>query len=138
MALLRKESGGGKNIFGCDWTSRARGAPPWCNENVTEARYKALRRLGKPNGVGPSQLTSFSLCDLADKKGGCWKPYPNMQVGFGHVGNLIRDHGIEHGAARYNGGDTAQGERNGAQYGREFAKIREEEARKLKRAGFNV
>jgi hypothetical protein len=61
-----------------------------------------------------------------------------MQVGFGHVGDLIRDHGIEHGAARYNGGDTAQGERNGAQYGREFAKIREEEARKLKRAGFNV
>lgn len=137
-ALLRKESGGGKNIFGCDWTSAARGAAPWCNENVTEARYRALRRRGKPNGVGPCQLTSFAFCDEADAKGGCWKPYPNMRVGFSLVGRLIREHGIEHGAARYNGGDSQQGQQNGAAYGRDFAEIRAEEAAKLRRAGFDV
>lgn len=136
-ALLTQESGGGRNVFGCDW-GRQGGRPPWCGEAVTEARYRALRRLGKPNGVGPCQLTSFGFCDVADRRGGCWRPYPNMVTGFEVVGGLIRAHGVERGAARYNGGDSPEGERNGAAYGREFAEWRESWERALLRAGFRV
>jgi hypothetical protein len=136
LALLSKETGNGRNVFGCDWG--ATDGPPYCNQNVTEARYRKLRALGKPNGVGPTQLTSFFLCDRADKRGGCWRPYPNMRTGFEHLGALIREHGIEHGAARYNGGDSDQGERNGAAYGREYAEWRERWSRKLRAAGFRV
>jgi hypothetical protein len=137
-ALLAKESGGGNNIFGCDWGPRA--TAPWCNQPVTLTRYKALRRSGKPNGVGPTQLTSFGFCDEADRLGGCHLPYPNMLVGFGLVGRLIREHGIRNGANRYNGGDSLEGQRNGeaAGYGKDFAARRAMYAARLRNAGFKV
>jgi hypothetical protein len=136
LACLSKETGNARNVFGCDWGDTD--TAPYCNQNVTEARYRKLRALGKPNGVGPTQLTSFFLCDKADKRGGAWRPFINMWTGFEHLGGLIRAHGIEHGAARYNGGDSLQGERNGAEYGREYAEWRERWTRKLRAAGFRV
>lgn len=137
MALLRKESGGGKNIFGCDHGSHG-DSPPYCNQAVTEARARKLFNSNFSNGVGPTQLTSKGFVKMARDKGGEWRPYINMVVGFSIVGRLIDEHGITNGAARYNGGDSTLGERNGARYGREFAQIRGEEADKLKRARFNV
>jgi hypothetical protein len=138
-ALLMKESGGGRNVFGCDHGKQG-GRPPWCGENVTEARYRALRQLGKPNGVGRCQLTSFGFLDEADRVGGAWKDFPNMLVGFGLIGRLIREHGVEAGANRYNGGDSSEGERNGAAagYGREFLQHRAHAERELRRNGFQV
>ncbi len=138
LALLSKETGNGRNVFGCDWGKHD--GPPYCGQNVTEARYRKLRALGKANGVGPVQLTSFFLCDRADHAGGCWLPYPNMLVGFGHLAQLIRAHGFEAGANRYNGGDSSQGEAAGAAagYGREFVAFRQEWERKLVAAGFKV
>ena len=139
FALLMKESGGGRNVFGCDFGKQG-GKPPWCGENVTEARYRALRQLGKANGVGRCQLTSFGFLDEADRNGGAWKDFPNMLVGFGLIGRLIREHGVEAGANRYNGGDSPQGERNGATagYGREFVQHREHAEQGLRRMGLKV
>jgi hypothetical protein len=140
LALESKE--GGRNIFGCDWPSpQGRdGRAPFCHQRVTEARYRALRKLGKPNGVGPVQLTSFGLCDRADRRGGCWKPYYSRWTGYEHLRDLIRAHGYENGANRYNGGDSDEGQRNGAaaHYGPEFVAFREQWERKLRAAGFHV
>jgi hypothetical protein len=138
-ALLMKETGGGRNIFGCDW-GRTGGVPPFCNERVTEKRYRDLRAHGKANGVGRCQLTSFGFLDEADGQGGAWKDFPNMLVGFGLIGRLIGEHGVEAGANRYNGGDSSQGERNGAAagYGREFVQHRQQAERELDRRGFKV
>jgi hypothetical protein len=138
-ALLMKETSGGRNIFGCDF-GRTGGAAPFCHEHVTEARYRSLRALGKPNGVGRCQLTSFGFLDEADRKGGAWKDFPNMLVGFGLIGRLIREHGVEAGANRYNGGDSSLGERNGADagYGREFVQHRDHAQRVLRGSGFEV
>lgn len=136
LALCSKETGSARNIFGCDWGPHD--GPPYCHQNVTEARYRKLRALGKANGVGPVQLTSFFLCDKADQRGGCWRPYVSMWTGFEYLVGLIHAHGITNGAARYNGGDSATGERNGATYGREYAEWRERWTRQLRAAGFKV
>jgi len=63
-----------------------------------------------------------------------------MLVGFGLIGRLIREHGVEAGANRYNGGDSSEGERNGAAagYGREFLQHRAHAERELRRNGFQV
>lgn len=136
-ALLRKETGNGKNIFGCDHGPHG-DSPPYCRQNVTETRARKLFASRFSNGVGPTQLTSKSFVREARNLGGEWKPYFNMLVGFRLIGRLIDEHGVEHGAARYNGGDSSQGQQNGARYGREFKAIRQEEADKLRRAGFDV
>jgi hypothetical protein len=139
LALMTVETGRARNVFGCDWGSTS--SPPWCGQNVTEARYKALRRHGKPNGVGPGQLTSFGFCDRADARGGCWKPFPNMWTSFEILDRLIDKTGsVRAGANRYNGGDSDQGERNGAAagYGDKFMRARAEWEQKLLRAGFKV
>lgn len=136
-ALLRKESGGGRNIFGCDHGPHG-DSPPYCRHSVTETRARRLFESRFSNGVGPTQLTSKSFVKQARDLGGEWKPYFNMRVGFWLVGSLIDDHGVEHGAARYNGGNSDQGQQNGAAYGRDFVRIRREEADKLREAGFEV
>lgn len=78
-AVLEKESAGGENVFGHDPTIFV-GAG-----RVTKNKYLAYKRQrqagGGMQGVGPMQLTWWEFQDLADKRGGCWKPYINMVVG---------------------------------------------------------
>jgi hypothetical protein len=108
-ALLEKESGGGRNVFGHDPTIFV-GAG-----EVTRAKYREYkkRRVGSGNtqmqGVGPCQLTWWEFQDAADREGGCWRPEVNMRVGFRHLVALINQHGEADGARRYNGsGDAAE------------------------------
>jgi peptidoglycan hydrolase-like protein with peptidoglycan-binding domain len=107
-AMLQKESGGGKNVFGHDPTIFV-GAG-----TVTKAKYLDYKRKrvasgnDQMQGVGPTQLTYWTLQDRADAQGGCWKPRINMRVGFKHLADHIRNYGESDGARRYNGsGDAA-------------------------------
>ena len=104
-ALLTMETSGGRNVFGHD-DSIFKGAG-----NVTKELYLAYRaerdRTRKMQGVGPTQLTWHTLQDEADKLGGCWDPLANMQVGFGHLAQLVRRNGIRVGARAYNGSGEA-------------------------------
>ena len=103
VALLENESGG-RNVFGGEGTACPR---IWREGEVTQARYtyyKLRRNLGmSPNGVGPTQLTDPTLQKLAEKRGGCWIPLHNMEIGFGYFSELVELHGIWGGAMRYNG-----------------------------------
>jgi hypothetical protein len=108
-ALLEKESGGGRNVFGNDPTIFA-GAGA-----VTRSKYAEYkrRRVASGNrlmqGVGPCQLTWWELQDQADEMGGCWRPRINMRVGFGRLADLTRRHGESDGVRRYGGsGESAE------------------------------
>jgi len=78
-AILEQETSGGRNIFGQDPTIFV-GAG-----EVTESKYKQYKRerirTGKMQGVGPMQLTWWEFQDMADRAGGCWKPYVNILTG---------------------------------------------------------
>jgi peptidoglycan hydrolase-like protein with peptidoglycan-binding domain len=106
-AMLQKESGGGRNVFGHDPTIFA-GAG-----DVTKAKYLDYkrRRVASGNrlmqGVGPTQLTYYTLQDRADEQGGCWQPRINMRVGFKHLADHISRYGEADGARRYNGSGPA-------------------------------
>jgi hypothetical protein len=106
-ALLEKESGKGRNVFGHDPTIFV-GAG-----EVTRAKYREYkrRRVASGNrqmqGVGPCQLTWWEFQDTADREGGCWRPEINMRVGFRHLVALINQHGEADGARRYNGSGAA-------------------------------
>ncbi|MGH2762587.1 MAG: peptidoglycan-binding protein, partial [Thermoleophilaceae bacterium] len=106
-ALLEKESGGGRNVFGHDPTIFV-GAG-----DVTRAKYAEYKRQRvasgnrKMQGVGPCQLTWWEFQDAADREGGCWRPEINMRVGFRHLVALIKQHGEADGARRYNGSGPA-------------------------------
>jgi peptidoglycan hydrolase-like protein with peptidoglycan-binding domain len=104
-AMLMKESNGGQNVFGHD-VSIFSGAGP-----VTRAKYLEYKRqrmaTGKMQGVGPAQLTWYTLQDRADAQGGCWKPRINMRVGFKHLADNIRANGEADGARAYNGSGPA-------------------------------
>jgi uncharacterized protein YcbK (DUF882 family) len=106
-AMLEQESGGGRNVFGHDPTIFA-GAG-----FVTKQKYLAYKKsrgsgvFGGMQGVGPMQLTWYGYQDEADRRGGCWKPYVNMWVGFEHAANLIRQKGLAAGLAAYNGSGPA-------------------------------
>jgi len=103
-AMLEKESAGGHNVFGHDRGTIFAGAGA-----VTEAKYREYKRkrIASGNkfmqGVGPCQLTWWSIQDAADKAGGCWRPEINMRIGFGHLAGLVKQHGESDGARRYNG-----------------------------------
>lgn len=116
LALCEKE-GGFRMVYGHD---NVRNPAPK-GGRVTRgnyAEYKRDRRKGLGmQGVGHTQLTWFEFQDAADRLGGCWKPYPNLVVGFSNLKRLINLHGEERGAAAYNGaGDAA------AAYGRDFVR----------------
>jgi hypothetical protein len=85
LALVEKESQF-QNIYGHDAVRNPIKSPPGGVRRVTLVSYrayKAYRRRGWGcQGVGPVQLTYFTLQDEADRIGGCHKPYPNMTVGF--------------------------------------------------------
>jgi len=108
-SMLIQESGGGTNVFGHDPTIFA-GAG-----EVTKEKYLAYKKQRGPKGeggmqgVGPLQLTFYTVQDEADGRGGCWKPYVNMLVGFEHLAANIRRSGMHAGVKAYNGsGDAAE------------------------------
>jgi peptidoglycan hydrolase-like protein with peptidoglycan-binding domain len=106
-ALLEKESGKGRNVFGHDPTIFV-GAG-----EVSRAKYREYkkRRVASGNklmqGVGPCQLTWWEFQDAADREGGCWRAEVNMRVGFRHLVALVNQHGESDGARRYNGSGAA-------------------------------
>jgi hypothetical protein len=110
-AFLEQESGGGHNVFGHDRDGQARYIFPAKDGTVavTEELYKEYKRRRGPKGkggmqgVGPMQLTWFSIQDDADKIGGCWHPRANMQTGFERAADLIRRNGMNLGIKAYNG-----------------------------------
>lgn len=75
-----------RNIFGCDWGAQG-GNPPYCNDEVTEARVAKLLASGRPNGVGWTQLTSFVFVREANQAGGAHIPRYQCRVGA----RLLRD-----------------------------------------------
>src|SRR3954469_21961370 len=96
LALCEKE-GGFRMIYGHDAVPNPVKSPPGGSLRVTRAnyyRYKLNRRRGLGmQGVGHTQLTWYAFQDQADAIGGCWKPYPNLCVGFRHLRELIAAHG---------------------------------------------
>lgn len=102
--LLIKESSGGRNVWGHDAVST--GGFYTKGGEVTRAAYETWlphrARLGS-QGVGPTQLTWPGLQDRADERGGCWDWRTNCAVGFEHLAQLIRQHGVRDGFRRYNG-----------------------------------
>lgn len=121
LALCQKE-GNFRMVWGHDHVSNTVKSPPGGLLRVTQknfADYKRQRKAGKGmQGCGHTQLTWFAYQDQADAIGGCWRPYPNLVVGFRLLADLVHAHGLEHGAARYNGtGEAADA------YGRDFVAI---------------
>jgi hypothetical protein len=88
-----QESGGGKNEWGHDPTIFIGGGD--FGQPVTEESYTAYKALrdstGQSQGVGPCQLTWKGYQDQADALGGCWRPLPNMVVGFGIIAGYRAD-----------------------------------------------
>lgn len=105
-SVLVQESGGGRNVFGHDPTIFRGG-------QVNQRSYAAYKkaRVASGNrlmqGVGPCQLTYWTYQDKADALGGCWKPLPNMLVGFGLLADLVRRDGLHAGVKAYNGSGAA-------------------------------
>lgn len=110
-AMLVKESGGGRNVWGSDAVVVApgtytKGAP------VTQAAYLAYRaavRAGRAGrqGCGPTQLTYGGYQDQADQIGGCWDWRCNVTVGFRALAGLIKAGGLRTGFRSYNGSGAA-------------------------------
>lgn len=98
LVLLRKESGGGRNVFGCDHGPQ-QGNVPYCGDKVTKKRVIALKESKFANGVGPTQLTFKPFL-----KGPVWRPYHNMVVGFTIFQGYRKDDTVWASAKRYNGG----------------------------------
>lgn len=106
FALVEQESAFA-NIYGHDPTIFA-GAGKVTKTNY--AAYKARRGAhgeGGMQGVGPVQLTYWSIQDRADRLGGCWKPAASIRVGFEQLAGLIAQHGDVQGIASYNGSGPA-------------------------------
>lgn len=101
--LLRKETGGGRNVFGCDFGPTG-GKAPFCGQAVTFDRVQALRRSGKRNGIGPCQLTADVWVTRPPSS---WtkvhRPYINMLAGFGGFKVMVEDTGVFDAARRFNG-----------------------------------
>lgn len=107
-AMLEKESGGGRNVWGSDGVST--GGYYMKGATVTRADYERWKphraRLGS-QGVGPCQLTYPPLQDQADAIGGCWEWRCNVRIGFRHLAALQRAYGVREGFRRYNGSGPA-------------------------------
>ena len=125
LALCEKE-GGFRMIYGHDPVRNP--APKGGRVTASNyARYKRDRKAGLGmQGVGHTQLTWYEFQDAADRLGGCWRPYPNLVVGFSNLRRLINQQGKEAGAAAYNGtGPAAEA------YGRDFVRRQEAWHRKV-------
>jgi hypothetical protein len=115
LTLIEGESAF-ENVFGHDPV-----ANPIKGGRVSRARYylyRFWRRRGRGmQGVGYTQLTWYAFQDAADKIGGCWRPYPNIVTGLGILKGHIHQHGLEAGAAAFNGFGPAANA-----YGRNFVR----------------
>jgi hypothetical protein len=125
LALCEKE-GGFRMVYGHDPVRN----PAPKGGHVTRSNYAQYKRDRKAGmgmqGVGHTQLTWYAFQDQADALGGCWRPYPNLVVGFANLRRLINAHGKEKGAAAYNGtGPAAEA------YGRDFVRKQEAWHRRL-------
>ena len=107
-AFLMQETSGGKNIFGHDPTIFV-GAG-----QVTKEKYLRYKRergsvAARSQGVGPMQITYWSLQDECDDLGGCWKPTINIYYGLTLIRQFM-DSGItlKEVARKYNGGPGAK------------------------------
>jgi hypothetical protein len=109
---LDMESGGGRNTWGGDpggnalprqWFETSVTLPKW---NVYWANVHAGYVV---NGCGPMQLTSQGLQQMAQDRGGCWLPYPNMVVGAIFMQELLNQTGgdIRLAYQHYNGSGPA-------------------------------
>lgn len=111
-SVLTQESGGGHNVWGHDPTIFA-GGPTGDNRPVTKTDYLAYKakRVASGNrlmqGVGPMQLTYWSIQDQADAAGGCWDPLANMQTGFSHLAAAVHRAGLRNAVVAYNGSGPA-------------------------------
>jgi hypothetical protein len=98
------------NVFGHDTVGTRN--PIAKGSKVTKESYKrylAFRQQGLgTQGVGLTQLTFFSIQDAADRKGGCWKPAAQLEVGFQLLADHIRLLGRERGIRKYNGDHTSE------------------------------
>ncbi|HYJ68104.1 MAG TPA: hypothetical protein VEX15_10640 [Nocardioidaceae bacterium] len=117
-AFLEQESSGGQNVFGHDDTIFV-GAGKVTRRKYR--RYKEQRDALLPDGerrmqgVGPMQLTWYTLQDDADERGGCHKPTKNMAVGFelvrvylDNADDNIVDAGEEYNGARSYGHEVKE------------------------------
>lgn len=110
-ALLVKESGGGRNVWGGDAVA-GRGTLYRPGEVVTRAAYERYRaellagRAGQ-QGVGPTQLTAREFQAAADRIGGCWDWRANVLTGFRILAGHIGRYGLRGGFVAYNGGPGA-------------------------------
>jgi hypothetical protein len=109
---LDMESWGGKNMWGGDPGGDA--LPwQWFESPVTFPKWNVywanVERGLVTNGCGPAQLTSKGLQEMANNRGGCWLPGPNMEVGAIFMQELINQCGnIQLAYQHYNGaGDAA-------------------------------
>jgi hypothetical protein len=97
------------NVFGHDTVGTRN--PIAKGSKVTKDSYKrylAFRQQGLgTQGVGLTQLTFFSIQDSADRKGGCWKPAAQLDVGFQLLADHIKLLGRERGIRKYNGDHTS-------------------------------
>jgi peptidoglycan hydrolase-like protein with peptidoglycan-binding domain len=116
-AILLRETGGGRNEWGHDPTIFVGGFDTKNGQNhgplVDAVGYKAYLTQRGPTGaggmqgVGPVQLTYYTLQDQADALGGCWVPINNITVGFTHLAGIIKNDGLHAGVAAYNGAGPA-------------------------------
>jgi hypothetical protein len=108
-SVLIQESGGGHNVFGHDPFLKPTRYLNWLKgRKVTPFRYRRYRAARVKGhgmqGVGPLQLTWYSIQDKADRAGGAHKPYINMDVGLGLLTGQIQAHDdLRAGVAAYNG-----------------------------------
>ena len=106
-AMLKKESGGGMNVFGHDPTIFVGAGTVTRGKYLEYKRQRVASGNARMQGVGPTQLTYWTLQDRADAQGGCWNPRINMRVGFKHLADHIARYGEADGARRYNGSGPA-------------------------------
>jgi hypothetical protein len=105
LALIEQESDF-QNVFGHDPTIFA-GAG-----KVNRAKYLLYkaRRLASGNrkmqGVGPGQLTYWTIQDAADKDGGAWRPSVNIATALSILAGYVKQFGVEKGLAVYNAGEA--------------------------------
>lgn len=97
LAVLQAETGKtrtrpyhGANIYGHDLDACM--SVTGVDVEVTEANYSAylacVQRGGKRNGVGPLQITHYTLQDEAGPR--LWDPAVSVPFGIAHLGRLLR------------------------------------------------
>lgn len=106
---------GGRNIYGADpassWMNDGPFGDLWEHE-VTKANYEwfvaEVKAGHTSNGVGPKQLTSLSLLEAADARGGAWNAQHNCAEGDRFFLELLHQAGSTWAAFRdYNGSGPA-------------------------------